>query len=172
MGYFTVAERMDIVISAASAQGAERGVLWLSYVQSVFDPVWQEHEINGDQGTKFDRVELLDLDGDGDLDVSTTEEIDNLGIVWWENPYGGPATPTPGPSPTPTAPPPSGDHSAPQVTGFQVQSPSVQGAAAINFVVQDAGGSPLQRVGLLRAADRTGQPAPQTGVELTRLRQI
>jgi hypothetical protein len=31
-------------------------------------------------------VELLDVDGDQDLDVVTTEQIEQLGIVWYENP--------------------------------------------------------------------------------------
>ena len=35
---------------------------------------------------KFDRMELIDLDGDGDLDVMTCEERQNLGVVWYENP--------------------------------------------------------------------------------------
>ena len=36
---------------------------------------------------KFDRSELIDLDGDGDLDVLTCEERDNLGVIWYENPH-------------------------------------------------------------------------------------
>ncbi|TWT78772.1 FG-GAP repeat protein [Planctomycetes bacterium CA13] len=35
---------------------------------------------------KFDRMELIDLDGDGDLDVMTCEERQSLGVVWYENP--------------------------------------------------------------------------------------
>ncbi|QDT09817.1 FG-GAP repeat domain-containing protein [Planctomycetes bacterium K23_9] len=35
---------------------------------------------------KFDRMELVDLDGDGDLDVLTCEERRNLGVIWYENP--------------------------------------------------------------------------------------
>jgi hypothetical protein len=35
---------------------------------------------------KFDRMELVDLDGDGDLDVMTCEERRNLGVIWYENP--------------------------------------------------------------------------------------
>jgi len=29
---------------------------------------------------------LLDVDGDGDLDAVTSEQIDELGVVWYENP--------------------------------------------------------------------------------------
>ena len=35
---------------------------------------------------KFDRMELLDLDEDGDLDVITCEERQQLGVIWYENP--------------------------------------------------------------------------------------
>lgn len=48
---------------------------------------WSFRAISGmDVGVKFDRIELLDLDQDGDLDLLTCEERDNLGVVWYENP--------------------------------------------------------------------------------------
>ncbi len=34
----------------------------------------------------FDRREMLQLDGDGDLDLMTCEERDQLGVIWHENP--------------------------------------------------------------------------------------
>ena len=40
----------------------------------------------GKAGTKFDRIELIDLDGDGDRDLLTCEERENLGVVWYERP--------------------------------------------------------------------------------------
>ena len=43
-------------------------------------PIGQPH------GGKFDRIELVDLDNDGDQDVLTCEERENLGVVWYENP--------------------------------------------------------------------------------------
>jgi len=47
---------------------------------------WDPQSISNLEGQKFDRIELLDLDGDGDLDVLTCEERDNLGVIWYENP--------------------------------------------------------------------------------------
>lgn len=44
------------------------------------------YPISGSRGKKFDRMELVDLDLDGDLDVLTCEERDNLGVIWFENP--------------------------------------------------------------------------------------
>ncbi|MBW3540697.1 MAG: VCBS repeat-containing protein [Planctomycetes bacterium] len=80
--------RRDIVFSC---EGAERksGVMWLSSDPAL--PIertrWTPHDISGTaEGVKFDLVELLDLDADGDLDVLTCEERDNLGVIWYENP--------------------------------------------------------------------------------------
>ena len=48
---------------------------------------WAARDISGpEEGIKFDLIQLIDLDGDGDLDVLTCEERDNLGVIWYENP--------------------------------------------------------------------------------------
>lgn len=47
---------------------------------------WIDHAISDRRGRKFDRIEMLDLDGDGDLDLLTCEEVHNLGVFWYENP--------------------------------------------------------------------------------------
>lgn len=83
--------RLDIVLSHASADAPLSGMVWLSYKKSVFDPVWERHEISGPDGSKYDRIELLDFDGDGDLDAMTTEENFGkgslgIGAIWYENP--------------------------------------------------------------------------------------
>jgi len=31
-------------------------------------------------------VQLVDIDGDGDRDLLTCEERDNLGVIWYEHP--------------------------------------------------------------------------------------
>jgi len=77
--------RPDIVFTCEHARDAS-GVVWLSYVTAPTDPFWVAHEISGPVGTKYDLVELLDLDADGDLDVLTCEEAENLGVIWYENP--------------------------------------------------------------------------------------
>ena len=60
---------------------------WLSYTDSPRQPVWQSHEISGPRGIKFDRLELLDIDADGDLDVLTCEEREINAVLWYENPH-------------------------------------------------------------------------------------
>ncbi|MBC8243623.1 MAG: VCBS repeat-containing protein [Verrucomicrobia bacterium] len=59
------------------------GVTWLKRLGQT----WQAHDISGNVGVKFDLIKLADLDGDGDLDAITCEEVDNLGVFWYENPH-------------------------------------------------------------------------------------
>jgi len=81
--------RLDLVISCEHADAGKSGVVWLSCTKSPLLGPWHRHEISGPRGIKYDRLELLDLDRDGDLDVLTCEERENrrgLGIIWYENP--------------------------------------------------------------------------------------
>lgn len=69
----------DFVITCERAQGRLKGVL--------FSNVFSEFEaISDSEGVKYDRIELLDLDDDGDLDIITCEERAGLGVIWFENP--------------------------------------------------------------------------------------
>ena len=61
-----------------------RGVVWR---QQDSTGHWDSNDISGVPGVKFDLVELIDVDADGDLDVVTCEERDNLGVIWYENPH-------------------------------------------------------------------------------------
>jgi hypothetical protein len=88
-GDINVDGRIDLVISCEGAVPPKSGVRWLSYDVSPFEGAWQDHEISGPDGIKYDRIELLDLDADGDLDVLTCEERHEdrgLGVIWYENP--------------------------------------------------------------------------------------
>jgi hypothetical protein len=78
----------DIVFSCENATAAH-GVMWLRQRadSESAGTRWEPHTISGKrEGIKFDLVELIDLDADGDLDVATCEERDNLGVIWYENP--------------------------------------------------------------------------------------
>lgn len=82
--------RVDLVFSCEHAEPPLSGVRWLSRtVSGDAGGTWQDHEISGPRGIKFDRLELIDLDSDGDLDVLTCEERHNLGVFWYENPTRG-----------------------------------------------------------------------------------
>ncbi len=78
--------RLDLVFTCENAHGELSGVGLLRHWGDPAAGKWRADDIGGPEGVKFDRVELLDLDGDGDLDVLTCEEVDLLGVVWYENP--------------------------------------------------------------------------------------
>jgi hypothetical protein len=82
-------DRPDIVVTSDAA-ASKHSVYWLDMQNPFTDATWQAHAISGrDHGVKYDRIELIDLDGDGDLDVLTCEESaggTGLGVIWFENP--------------------------------------------------------------------------------------
>jgi len=83
----------DIVFSCEGANAPKSGVMWLSCAKTPFDAQWRAHHISGPKGIKYDRMELLDADRDGDLDIITCEERQNkngLGLFWYENPISEP----------------------------------------------------------------------------------
>jgi len=73
----------DLIFTCENAHGDREGVIWLE--QQRAGP-WIQHSLGGPEGVKFDLIQLLDVDGDGDLDVITCEERDQLGVIWYENP--------------------------------------------------------------------------------------
>jgi hypothetical protein len=76
----------DIVFSCEQATPPRHGLMWLSAPGAPADGNWQAHALSGVDGVKHDLIALVDLDQDGDLDVITTEEVKNLGVIWYENP--------------------------------------------------------------------------------------
>ena len=77
--------RVDLAFTCEDAKAGKSGVMYLAG-DSAGASAWTAREISGADGVKHDLVELLDLDGDGDLDVLTCEEVRNLGVFWYENP--------------------------------------------------------------------------------------
>ena len=75
--------RVDLVFSCEHARGELEGVVWL---ERRAGGGWWQRSLAGAAGVKFDLLQLLDLDRDGDLDVLTCEEADGLGVIWYENP--------------------------------------------------------------------------------------
>jgi hypothetical protein len=80
----------DIVLTTGNADGLT-GVVWLEHGGDPTAGQWLIHDISGPDGSKFDLAQMVDLDGDGDLDLITTDEGQGagdfgLGVVWYENP--------------------------------------------------------------------------------------
>jgi hypothetical protein len=82
---------MQFVFSCEQASGGKTGVVEVRPVGSnASDQVSPErfsiHDISGPTGVKYDLLQLVDMDGDGDRDIVTCEERANLGVFWYENP--------------------------------------------------------------------------------------
>jgi hypothetical protein len=76
----------DLVFSCEHASDGKQGVMGLRGIRDGDRIRYEPFPIAGPAGVKFDLIELLDLDGDGDLDVLTCEENEDLGVIWYENP--------------------------------------------------------------------------------------
>ncbi len=78
--------RLDLVFSCEGATAPRHGLMWLSCDGAFTAGKWTAHSLSGVDGVKHDLIALVDLDADGDLDAVTTEEVKNLGVIWYENP--------------------------------------------------------------------------------------
>jgi hypothetical protein len=73
----------NIVLTANTAADKlklDQPGIWLRSTEGDWKAIGSKNEC------KFDRMELIDLDADGDLDILTCEERQQLGVVWYENP--------------------------------------------------------------------------------------
>ncbi len=79
--------RDELVLSCESAEPPKSGVVVLR--RDGDQGVWQIYDVSGPEGIKFDLIQLVDLDGDQDLDILTCEErwqSGGLGVIWYANP--------------------------------------------------------------------------------------
>ncbi|MFT5467718.1 MAG: hypothetical protein ACI8UO_002825 [Verrucomicrobiales bacterium] len=74
------------IITTSEAQREADDMVSVAWLERLEDGGWREHRISDARGRKFDRIEMIDLDADGDLDLVTCEEVHNLGVFWYENP--------------------------------------------------------------------------------------
>jgi hypothetical protein len=80
--------KLDVALTSRAPAG-QTGAVWISAAGAARGSEWKVFDISGpagEKGLKLDIIELLDLDGDGDLDLVTTEEHTGLGVIWYENP--------------------------------------------------------------------------------------
>jgi len=77
---------IDIAVTCEHANGKLSGCFYLSWKDSPMNATWIDTDIGGPLGLKYDRIELIDIDADGDLDLFSCEERDQLGVFWYENP--------------------------------------------------------------------------------------
>lgn len=70
---------LEIAVTCENAKGGLSGVFYGPVYGVLFSRLTNV-DISGPEGHKYDRIELLDLDADGDLDLMTCEERDNLGV--------------------------------------------------------------------------------------------
>lgn len=80
----------DLVISTNTGDQAKNGLIWLDGKKINRRETTDFQTISGMHKAKYDKVELLDIDLDGDLDILICEEnygehSEGLGVVWYEN---------------------------------------------------------------------------------------
>jgi len=82
---------IDYVVSTETGDQIKNGLIWLNGKSLNASEILEWQNISEKHISKYDKVELVDLDKDGDLDVLICEEnfgenSKGLGVVWYENP--------------------------------------------------------------------------------------
>jgi hypothetical protein len=80
----------DLIISTNTNGQAKYGLIWLDGKRIKDAQATDFLEISDAHNAKYDKVELVDMDGDDDLDILICEEnfgdrSEGLGVVWYEN---------------------------------------------------------------------------------------
>jgi hypothetical protein len=83
--------QLDLVSSHGMAFSPIQGMVWAEHDGDPVNGAWTYHSISGPEGEKFDRIVAMDVDGDGDLDLISTDEDESLtenglGVMLYENP--------------------------------------------------------------------------------------
>lgn len=86
VGDFDRDGRIDVVATLRSVPPDHPAVILWRHDGDPLRGRWTATDIGGPDGSKFDLIEAIDIDADGDLDLLTCEEVANLGIFWYENP--------------------------------------------------------------------------------------
>ncbi|MEO9893847.1 VCBS repeat-containing protein [Aurantibacter sp.] len=81
----------DLIVSTNTLKEKKDGLVYLSGTKLTASTESDWVSISGEHKAKYDKVELIDLDEDGDLDILICEEnyglnSEGLGVVWYENP--------------------------------------------------------------------------------------
>ncbi len=132
-------------------------------------------QLDADSDTKFDNLEWVDVDGDGDLDATATEQHipggtgPGLGVLWFENPLGegGPALADAGvpDAAVPDAAPPGGSPIA--CTLLTSGTDVVSGTTAVTSSVTPGANRVVYAAFLSALASGPAAPSGVTGNGLT-----
>ena len=82
----------ELVLSTNTNGASKVGLTYIDGKDLSNDKTPKFIAISGSHNAKYDKVELIDMDLDGDLDVLTCEEnfgenSEGLGVIWYENPF-------------------------------------------------------------------------------------